>query len=293
MYRQFYRFNERPFAITPNSRFFYSSSSHQGALASLHYGVAERKGFILLTGEVGVGKTTTIRSFLNELGPETETALVLNPLISERDILFTITHDLAVPGEQGDSIRTEIDRLNRYLLDRYARNQNTLVVIDEAQNLSFEAMEMVRLLSNLETENDKLLQIILVGQPELEQKLAEDSLRQLRQRIQVHCRIEPFDEDQTRDYINHCIERAGSPYPVVEFTRAAVRKIHRISGGLPRIINKVGDYALMAGFVQEARSITDEIVEMGLADIATLIGEKPMNRRWRLWPFATRKKTCH
>lgn len=284
MYLDYYHFDETPFVVTPNSAHFFRSPSHDAALKALGYGIAARKGFMMLTGEVGVGKTTTIRTFLNSLDEGIESSLVLNPLVSIQELLRTINADFNMPVAKGSSVRDELERLNYYLLDRYRQGRNAVLIIDEAQNLSCQAMEMIRLLSNLETETAKLLQILLVGQPELLTKLDSPELRQLKQRIQIHQVLKPFEPEQTSDYIKHCLARASRGSALVTFEKAAIRRVHRLASGIPRLINKVCDYALLAAYVQDTHVITDKIVCMGWAEIGTLVGE-PSKRHLRIWPF--------
>lgn len=258
MYREFFGFDEKPFNVTPDTRYLYLSPVHQGVLQTLQYGIHERKGFLLLTGEVGTGKTMSIRALLNELGEQCETSLILNPQLSRLDLLKTINRDFGLDLKR-NSFKEQIDRLNQLLLNCGSEGKNAVVIIDEAQNLSMEAIEMTRLLSNLETETHKLLQILLVGQPELEERLSHPNLRQLRQRILIHARLEPLDEEQTAQYITFRIQKAG-PSSRVAFEEAAVKKIHRISGGIPRLINALSDFCLIAAYLKGIRVITQQVV---------------------------------
>ena len=259
MYREFFGFDEIPFNVTPDTRYLYLSPLHQGVFETLKYGVHERKGFMLLTGEVGTGKTLSIRALLNQLGSSIDTCLILNPQLSKLELIKTINREFGRELKK-NSFKDQIDTLNQFALQSAAGGRNTLVIVDEAQNLSFEAIEMTRLLSNLETETTKLLQILLVGQPELEEKLAMPCLRQLRQRIQIHCRLRPLDHEQTERYIIFRLQKAG-PQSKVAFEKSAVSRIHQITEGVPRLINTLCDFCLMAAYLKGSRVVTKGIVE--------------------------------
>jgi general secretion pathway protein A len=254
MYQSYYGFKEMPFNITPDPRFLYLSPTHQEALQHLKFGVQERKGFIALIGEVGCGKTTLCRRFLNELDPARfDTALILNPRITETQMLKAILTEL---GET-KLARTQSDlvaQINRVLLERIEKGRDIVLIIDEAQNLSFEVLEQVRLLSNLETDRQKLLQIVLMGQPELKAILARDELRQLRQRILVHYELHPLSLADMRHYIQHRLTLAGSSGRPT-FTPWALRAIHRASKGIPRVVNNLCDKAMLAAFIDESDEV--------------------------------------
>lgn len=249
MYQQFFGLREMPFNITPDPRFLFLSPTHQEALEHLRYGVAEKKGFIVLTGEVGCGKTTICRQLLNELeGKDVETALILNPRLSETEMVQAILHELGVESTKG-SHQDLLDQLNRHLLSLIAAGKEILVVIDESQNMTIEGLEHLRLLSNLETDTQKLLQILLIGQPELKEKLRCKELRQLRQRILVYYELKPLSFSQISHYIRHRLALAGAngkPW----FTVRALHRIHRKSGGIPRLVNNLCDKSLLAAFVK-------------------------------------------
>ncbi|OGQ05222.1 MAG: hypothetical protein A3F82_01650 [Deltaproteobacteria bacterium RIFCSPLOWO2_12_FULL_44_12] len=259
MYCDFFGFNEKPFNVTPDTRYLYLSPLHQGVLETLRYGIQERKGFLLLTGEVGTGKTMSLRALLNNLGGSCETSLILNPQLSKLELLKTINRDFGRDFKR-NSIKEQIDHLNQFVLECGKKGRNALVIIDEGQQLSMEALEMTRLLSNLETETHKLLQILLVGQPELEEKLASPELRQLRQRIQIRCRLNPLDLEQTERYITFRIQKAG-PESRVAFEKSSVSRLHRLSQGIPRLINTLCDFCLVAAYLKGSRVITKTIVE--------------------------------
>ncbi len=254
MYQSFYGFTEMPFHITPDPKFLYLSPTHQEALQHLKYGVTEKKGFIVLIGEVGCGKTTLCRKFMSELDPaHFDTALILNPRVNETQMLRAILTEL---GEHNiaKSKHDLISQMNQILLDRIAKGREIVLIIDEAQNLSFEVFEQVRLLSNLETDKQKLLQIVLMGQTELKERLAAEELRQLRQRILVHYELRPFTREEMDRYIQHRLSVSGSagrPY----FTKWAIRHIHRTSRGIPRIINNLCDKALLSAFIRDSDEV--------------------------------------
>lgn len=254
MYQAFYGFREMPFNITPDPKFLYLSPTHQEALQHLKYGVQERKGFIVLVGEVGCGKTTLCRRFLNEIDNERfDTALILNPRVTETQMLKAILTEL---GET-KLARSQVDlvaQMNRVLLERIERGKDIVLIIDEAQNLSFAVLEQIRLLSNLETDQQKLLQIILMGQPELKDVLAREELRQLRQRILVHYELNPLSLEDTAHYIQHRLSLAGGMGRPV-FTKHALRKIHKASKGIPRIVNNLCDKALLSAFIRDSDEV--------------------------------------
>jgi len=246
MYNEYYGFREAPFNITPDPKFLFFSARHREAFDHLLYGIRERKGFIQITGEVGAGKTTLCRAVLEELGPRYKTALILNPCMSAAQLLRAILVEFG--------LKPRIDRvaclevLNKFLLQELAAGNDVVLLIDEAQDLSAELLEQVRLLSNLETDQRKLLQIALVGQPELRDKLNERGLRQLRQRITVRYHLEPLTLKETDAYIRFRLHRAGGNSRP-SFTPWAVRRIHRYATGIPRLINAVCDKTLLCGFV--------------------------------------------
>jgi len=253
MYTQFYGLREKPFSLSPDPRYLFLADSHREALAHLLYGIEQGEGFIAITGEVGTGKTTLCRTLLQRIEPGTEVAFIFNPQLSALELLQAISAELDL--ETGDRTRRELtDQLNRFLLTKREEDHRVLLIIDEAQNLAPDALEQVRLLSNLETNTAKLIQIILIGQPELDAILAQPSLRQLCQRISVRWRLAPLSTNETRDYIRHRLRiAAGAPRDL--FTELALREIHRRSQGIPRIINLLCDRALLAGYAASAKAI--------------------------------------
>jgi len=264
MYCKYYGLKERPFNVTSDPAFFFSSKKHQEAISHLLYGVSQRKGIIVLTGEIGTGKTTICRFFLNQVGKNVKTAFILNPTFSEVQLLESIVKDFGINAKNKTKLGMVLE-LNNFLLNESAAGNNLVLIVDEAQNLKPGLLEQIRLLSNLETEKDKLLQVILVGQPELNQRLNLYDLRQLRQRIMVRYHISPLDRDEISAYINWRLEIAGvknSPEgQKIKFSAEAVDIISRFSAGTPRLINMICDRALLAGFVNETSQIDFKIIK--------------------------------
>jgi general secretion pathway protein A len=266
MYCPFFGLQEKPFSITPDPRFLFLSPSHQEALGHLLYGIEERKGFISVTGEVGTGKTLLCRALLDRLGSDVRTALIFNSFLSEMELLRSINEDFGI--SQGWATRKElIDLLNHYLIGEFSAGRNAVLIIDEAQNLAPPVLEQIRMLSNLETERGKLLQIVLVGQPELRQQLARPELRQLNQRIALRYHIQPFNRQETVDYINHRLVVAGS-HGGVKFSRRALSAIYRLSAGVPRKINLLCDRAMLSAYVHESNLIEHTHVRQAWHELA-------------------------
>jgi len=261
MYLEHYGLKEPPFSITPDPRFVFLSERHRDALAHLLFGIDKGGGggFVQLTGEVGTGKTTLCRLLLEQLPRNARVALVLNPRLTAAELLETICEELHVdlaaldaPGRRG-SIKALVDALNAYLLDAYAKGLRVVLIIDEAQNLSVDALEQVRLLTNLETDTQKLLQILLLGQPELRAMLAREDMRQLAQRITARYHLTPLDAAETAAYLRHRYRVAGGQH--LPFTPAAIRRIHRHSGGVPRLTNVIAERALLGGYAHDATTL--------------------------------------
>jgi len=288
MYCRYYGLKERPFNVTSDPAFFFSSKKHKEALSHLLYGVSQRKGIIVLTGEIGTGKTTICRFFLNQISKNVKTAFILNPTFSEIQLLESIVKDFGITLHK----KTKLDmvlELNNFLLRESNAGNNLVLIIDEAQNLKPNLLEQIRLLSNLETEKDKLLQVILVGQPELNARLNLYDLRQLRQRIMVKYHITPLDNDEIKNYISYRLEIAMPqsdtclPDPArqhftshnqshkaqgkIEFSNEAIDLISRFSGGTPRLINIICDRALLAGFVSETSHIDFNIIKRCMEEL--------------------------
>jgi general secretion pathway protein A len=265
MYCQFYGLKERPFNVTSDPAFFFSSKKHKEAISHLLYGVSQRKGIILLTGEIGTGKTTICRFFLNQVAKNIKTAFILNPAFSETQLLESIIKDFGIYPKSKSKLDM-VWELNNFLLRESTAGNNLVLIVDEAQNLQPNLLEQIRLLSNLETEKDKLLQVILVGQPELNNRINLYDLRQLRQRIMVRYHIGPLDEDEIKSYINHRLEIAGSGGKI-KFSNEAIDSISRFSGGIPRLINMICDRALLAGFVAETNHVDFNIIKKCLEEL--------------------------
>ena len=258
MYNKFYGFSEAPFNMTPSSRFFFESTKHTEALSTMVYAVEQRKGFVVITGEIGSGKTTICRTMLNQLDSHTETALITNTHISGKDLLCTILEDLEVDYQSGSKARL-LSQLNSYLIQQIQNDKNVVLIIDEAQNLSPSVLEEVRMLSNLETENEKLIQIIFLGQPELKQKLALNRLEQLRQRIAVFYHLSALNEEETKGYILHRL-KVASGTDREYFTEGALRLIYPFTRGTPRLINQICDSALLSGYIYGVDMVDEKIM---------------------------------
>jgi general secretion pathway protein A len=266
MYTSFFGLNERPFSITPDPRYLYMSERHAEALAHLIYGVRESGGFIQLTGEVGTGKTTLVRSLLQQLPDFADVAVVLNSQLSRVEFLSSICEELHTElPEQRNSIKALTDVLNSYLLTNHSLGRRTILIVDEAQNLRVDVLEQVRLLTNLETAKQKLLQIILIGQPELRELLARNDMRQLAQRITGRYHLEPLTRAETSAYIEHRLKVAGAIGSI--FSAAAKRELFRLSGGVPRMINVIADRALLGAYTIEEREVTPELIREAVAEV--------------------------
>ena len=280
MYLEHYGLSEAPFSITPDPRFVYLSERHRDALAHLLFGIGQGGGggFVQLTGEVGTGKTTLCRLLLEQLPENVRVALVLNPRLSPPELLETICQELHIklPARR-TSLKALVDALNAYLLDAYAQGLRVVLIIDEAQNLSVEALEQVRLLTNLETDTQKLLQILLLGQPELRTMVARPELRQLAQRITARFHLTPLDAKETAVYLRHRWRVAGGTrFP---FDAAAVQRLHARAGGVPRLINVIAERALLAGYARDATSIDAKLVDAAADEVLP-----PVLAR-RSWPW--------
>jgi len=267
MYLSFFGLNEKPFAITPDPRYLYLSERHAEALAHLLYGINEAGGFVQLTGEVGTGKTTTIRSLLAQTPKNAEVALILNPRMTAPEFLLTICEEIGigVPDEAEGSLKDLVDILNDYLLKAHASGRRVVLVVDEAQNLSPEVLEQVRLLTNLETNTQKLLQIILIGQPELRELLGRNELRQLAQRITGRYHLDPLSSDETTAYVRHRLRVAGATTDI--FTPHALKEIYRLSGGVPRVINVIADRALLGAYTQDRHRVAGSLVRAAATEV--------------------------
>lgn len=280
MYTSFFGLNEKPFSITPDPRYLFMSERHGEALAHLVYGVTESGGFIQLTGEVGTGKTTLVRTLLlNRMPENADVAVVLNPQLSVVEFLATICEELHidVPHNKG-SVKALTDALNQHLLSAHAEGHRTILVVDEAQNLSPAVLEQVRLLTNLETSKQKLLQIILIGQPELRELLARNDLRQLAQRITGRYHLEPLTREETAQYIEHRLRVAGALGEV--FDSGAKREVYRLSQGVPRLINVICDRALLGAYALESRRVTARLIRRAAAEVSGELDRGPFTLRF-------------
>lgn len=268
MYTEHFGLTETPFSIAPNPQYLFMSSRHRDALAHLLYGVQSDGGFILLTGEVGTGKTTLCRCLLQQVPTDVDTAFVLNPRVTVDELLATVCDEFGIGYEDGASLKTLVDKLNEFLLECHANNRKAVLIIDEAQNLSRDLLEQLRLLTNLETNERKLLQIILLGQPELLEMLEKRDLRQFSQRITARFHLEALKQVETEDYIAHRMSIAGGSGKV--FSRAAAARVYRISKGIPRVINLICDRSLLGAYVEDKTEVTPAIVNKAAKEVLGL-----------------------
>ena len=278
MYETFYGLKENPFNVTPNPDYLYLGESHREALAQLLYGVREKKGFIVITGEVGTGKTTLLHYLLDKLdgNNHTKTAFLFNPKLTVNDFIQYILRDLGV-RVQGQTKGEYLHHLHRYLLNAYRRDERVVLIVDEAQGLKPELLEEIRLLSNLETSRSKLLQIVLVGQPELDRILSQPEFRQLRQRINLRFQLSPLSFKETKEYIEKRLRIAGATEPI--FTERAIKEIYRRSGGIPRLINILCDNALLNGFALDQKVVDEKSVR----EVSTDLHLNPQPRSISRW----------
>ncbi len=265
MYRSHYGLAKNPFEMTPDPAFLHLGEAHREAFATLVYAVRARKGFVLLTGEVGTGKTMLLHSLLARMDADTLSAFIFNPRLEPLDFFRLLFDEYEIDAKCSTKAEYLL-ALNRFLIDRLKKNLSTVLIVDEAQNLSAEMLEEIRLLSNLETATSKLLQIVLVGQPELKGMLARPELRQLRQRIVLRFDLQPMDESEMRDYINERLALAGYTGEGV-FQRSAFRELYRATGGVPRLINIVCDGSLLQGYARETVKIDAKIVRVIAQDL--------------------------
>ena len=269
MYEKFYGFSEKPFNTTPDSKFFFPSAKHTEALNSLIYALNERKGFVVITGEIGAGKTTVYRTMLNKLDLNTRIAVITNTHLTSKELIAETLDEFEVEYKGGTKQKL-LSQLNNYLIGQLASDMNVVLIIDEAQNLPPKVLEEVRMLSNLETEKEKLIQIVLIGQPQLRVKLENANLEQFKQRIAVYYHIYPLNSVETHEYILHRLKLVSSNGLDI-FTPAGVDLIYKYSRGTPRIINLVCDSALLSGYIYEQKKITEKIIH-------EVIKERDFNR---------------
>jgi general secretion pathway protein A len=289
VYLEHYGLVRAPFEMTPDPAFLYLGEAHREGLATLVYAVRARKGFVMLTGEVGTGKTTLLHALLAQLDPQTASAFIFNPRLATRDFFRLVLDEYGI--EEGGNSKAEfLIALNRFLIERLERDLPTLLIVDEAQNLSPELLEEIRLLSNLETHRSKLVQIMLVGQPELKQMLAQPGLRQLRQRIAMQYQLRPFGERETREYVAARLRLAGHTGEEI-FRTSALRTIHRVTGGVPRLVNILCDSVMLLGFARGWTVLGREAVLEAARDLELQVPEgRPIEApdsssiaRWGRW----------
>ncbi len=274
MYKAFYGLNDNPFSIAPNPHYLFLSDRHREALAHLSYGLGDTGGFVLLTGEVGTGKTTVSRTLLKQLPESTDTAFILNPALTELELLATLCDELHIKYDKNPTLKQLIDCISEFLLSNHKNGRDTLLIIDEAQHLKPVVLEQLRLLTNLETDTKKLLQIILIGQPELQQLLKRQELRQLAQRITARYHLLPLSEDEIGRYVQHRLQVAGRNEPL--FSSKAIKALHKYSGGIPRLTNLLCERALMAGYAKSATPIDHRIIILAANEI---LGEQEQEQQ--------------
>jgi general secretion pathway protein A len=284
MYAEYFGLKENPFSLAPEPRYLFLSEHHRDALNCLVYGIKEKKGFVLLSGAIGLGKTTVCRSLLNALDNSVETALIFNTAISEMDLLETVLNEFGIKTAKKEmkSKKACIDILNKFLLNNYGAGKTAVLLIDEAQNLSRGVLEQLRMLSNLETDKEKLLQIILIGQPELNATLKLPALRQLNGRITVRYSLDPLSPREVRDYIEHRLKVAQGP-DTLKFTSPAISIIYDFSEGIPRRINALCDRALLIAYTKNVSKISRKIIKLAAADIGADYFQKTMNGWKKIW----------
>ncbi|MEM1113856.1 MAG: AAA family ATPase [Pseudomonadota bacterium] len=293
MYHQYFGLEEAPFSIAVNPRYLFMSARHRDALAHLLYGVGSGGGFILLTGEVGTGKTTINRCLLEQMPDDTDIAIVLNPALDARELLATVCDELGISlSEEQPSLKTLTDALHAFLLENHSRGRKTVLLIDEAQHLDFDVLEQIRLLTNLETNSEKLLQIILIGQPELAQLLQRPELRQLNQRITARYNLQPLDLDETRAYIRHRLRVAGLAPGRELFPDRVVRALHRRTRGIPRLINLLCDRMLLGAYGRNRERVDPGLLRVAVQEV---MGEETNLRGQRAagpWGLALAGLVC-
>jgi general secretion pathway protein A len=266
MYLEFLGLREWPFSITADPSFLYLSRRHREALSHMIYGIREHRGFVEITGEVGTGKTTLCKALLRHLDPSTKTALILQPQLSDLQLLQAVVQDFGLNPMRNNRLGL-FNQLNQFLLDQAEAGHNIVLVIDEAQNLSLRVLEQIRMLSNLETDKNKLIQIILVGQPQLREKLARPELEQLRQRIGVRYHMAPLDQDEVRTYITHRLRVAGAD-GTLDWTEEACDEVYQCSRGVPRLINLICDRSLLACYVFRVKRVDSQVVRYSYQELA-------------------------
>ena len=266
MYQEFYGLKQKPFSLTPDPQFLYMSEGHRTAIECLLYGINQKEGFVVITGDIGTGKTTICRALLDILDPQVRTAVIFNSFLTEEELLESILQDFGCSSKRR-SKKERIDALNKFLIHLLSIGGNAVLIIDEAQNLSIPVLEQIRMLSNLETEKEKMLQIILLGQLELEQKLQTSEMKQLNQRIAIRHRIPPLTRTETESYIYQRLMVAGSQ-GTITFSRSALDAIYKLSQGIPRLINLLCDRALLAGFIEGTCYIDKKMIKRAKRNVS-------------------------
>ena len=287
MYAAYFGLKENPFSLSPEPRYLFLSEQHRDALNCMIYGIKEKKGFVLISGDIGTGKTTICRSLINLLDDSVETALIFNTAISDLDLLETVIGEYGIAIISGSKTKKNyIDVLNDFLLRNFAAGKTAVLVIDEAQNLSHGVLEQIRMLSNLETETEKLIQIILIGQSELSNTLMLPALRQLNERITVRYDLKPLSSPEVREYIQHRLKVAQGPGSL-KFTRGAFNLIYNFSEGIPRRINALCDRALLIAYTKNVSKIDRKIVKLAVHDIGINYFQKTISSGRKIWSRLT------
>ena len=282
MYEQYYSLIEPPFSLTPDPKYFYRSESHDRAFELLQYAIQRREGFMIVYGDIGTGKTTLCRAVLDTIEKNVYTALLLNPFLTELDLLKAILTDFAVPVPKSTSKQDLLNALNKFLISVSQTDARAVLIIDEAQNIPLATLEQIRIISNLETHNAKLLQIVLVGQLELRDLLAKPELRQLYQRISIKCELTPLSAEEVSEYIRHRLAIAGGGRPGIIFTSDGLKEIYNYSGGIPRLINLIADRSLLAGMALSTTTMDRTVVREAIENLQL---KKPKSSFGKLWPF--------
>ena len=279
MYKAFYGLNDNAFSAAPNPHYFFLSERHREALAHLTYGLGESGGFILLTGDVGTGKTSVSRCLINQLPQNTDIAFILNPSLSDKDFFASLCDELKIPYNADSNAKQFTDSISQYLLENHKKKRKTLIVIDEAQHLNIQILEQLRLLTNLETDTDKLMQVVLIGQPELQLLLKRQELELLAQRISARYHLSPLNESETGLYIEHRLQVAGRFEPL--FTKSAIKEVFTVTQGVPRLINLVCERALTAGYVKSLDPINKQMIRLSAEETLGMVVDKERT----IWPL--------
>ncbi len=278
MYESYFGFTEKPFRMTPDSRYFFPSSKHMDALNHMVYAIEERRGFVVITGEIGSGKTTLSRVLFQKLDESTKTAIIRNTHLTAKELVAAVLDEYEIEYEKGMTKTAMINRLNEFLIDQIREDNNVVLLIDEAQNLKPSVLEEVRMLSNLETETEKLIQIVLMGQPELKDILWLKKLTQLRQRVALYYHLKPLTLEEMNEYIDHRLKVANSSSEAV-FTADALERIYEYTDGVPRLVNSVCDRAFLTAFVSETRPIDSNMIDEVAAELPALSDRIPFESR--------------